>query len=225
MTLSPRIDPKRIAVIAAVAVLAVAAVLLASSLCAPRASAAQSDQLSQALAAEPRASDAALSQAGAVDYFLEIEGLKGESADSRHPGTIQIESWSWGVSNSGSASVGGGGGAGKASFQDFHFTAPTSSASPLLFLASASGKPIKKAVLYARKGGGGKGGDSDYLIITLNDVLVSSYQSSGNAGEPPSDQFSLNFAKIEFSYRPQNKDGSLGAPIKTGWDLKTNEAA
>ena len=57
-----------------------------------------------------------------VDYFLKIEGIDGESADAKHKGDIQLESFSWGETNSGSHSSGGGGGAGKVSMQDFSFT-------------------------------------------------------------------------------------------------------
>ena len=38
---------------------------------------------------------------GASDYLLEIEGIKGESQDSKHKETIEISSFSWGMSNSG----------------------------------------------------------------------------------------------------------------------------
>ena len=39
------------------------------------------------------------------------------------------------------------------------------------------------------------------MKIKLNDVLVSSYENGGSAGaDRPSDQFSLNFVKIEFLY-------------------------
>ena len=67
-----------------------------------------------------------------VDYFLKIEGIDGESADAKHKGDIQLESFSWGETNSGSHSSGGGGGAGKVSMQDFHFVMTANKASPKL---------------------------------------------------------------------------------------------
>lgn len=39
----------------------------------------------------------------------------------------------------------------------------------------------------------------------------------------PADQVSLNFSKIEFEYKPQNPDGSLGSPVKAGYDVKANK--
>lgn len=173
----------------------------------------------------------------AVDMFLKLDGIKGESADAKHKDTIHIESFSWGVSQTGAHGAGGGGGAGKASFQDFSFISKVSAASPLLALACASGQHIKSAVLTARKSGETQ---PDYLEIKLSDLLVSSYQSAGDSGGPARpqipggtaglleepgdvvDSFALNFAKIEFSYKPEQPDGSLGAPVKMGWDVKAN---
>lgn len=157
----------------------------------------------------------------AVDYLLEIDGIKGESGDSKHPGTIEINSFSWGATNSGSHSGGGGGGAGKVHFQDVHFTTHVNIASPKLLLACASGQHIKKAVLYVRKQGKDQ---HDYYKVTLEDLLVSSYQSGGHEGgdSRPTDQFSLNFTKIKFEYKQQKPDGSLGDGPTATWDVKKN---
>jgi type VI secretion system secreted protein Hcp len=105
-------------------------------------------------------------------------------------------------------------------FQDIHFTAKTSKASPKLMLACASGEHIKDAVLVGELSG--KRGQK-FLEIKLTDVLISSYQSGGSGGNIPTDSFSLNFAKIEFSYFPMNRDGSLGEPVTGGWDIKENK--
>jgi type VI secretion system secreted protein Hcp len=157
----------------------------------------------------------------ASDYLLEIDGIKGESSDKKHPGTIEIESFSWGEHQTGSFAAGGGGGAGKVSFQDMSCTTHVNKASPLLAKACATGQHIKKAVLTVRKAGGDQ---HDYYQITLSDVLVSSYQSGGHAGGDsiPTDQFALNYAKVEFSYSPQKADGSLDTAVKMSYNLKTN---
>jgi type VI secretion system secreted protein Hcp len=137
----------------------------------------------------------------ASDYLLEIDGIKGESQDSKHKGTIEIESFSWGVSQGGLSASGRGGGAGKAVFQDIHFTTRLSSASPSLFLTCATGQHIKKATLFVRKSGGDQ---QEYYKVTLEDILVSSYQQAGGSegrnDTVPTDSFSLNFSKIELQY-------------------------
>lgn len=157
--------------------------------------------------------------AAAVDYFLKIEGIDGESMDPDHRGELDIESWSWGETNS--VGRGGGGGAGKVSMQDFHFTMKTSKASPKLMLAVATGEHLKEAILMVRKAGGEK--QQEYIKIKLSDILVSSYQVGAGGGDVPTDQISLNFTKIEFEYKTQNADGTLGETVKTGWDLGKNK--
>src|ERR1700681_1453495 len=89
----------------------------------------------------------------AADYFLKIDGIDGESHDSKHKDEIDLMSWSFGASQLGTHSAGGGGGAGKVSMQDFHFTMHVNKATPKLFLACATGEHIKKAVLTCRKAG------------------------------------------------------------------------
>lgn len=156
----------------------------------------------------------------AADYFLRIDGIDGESADSRHKGEIDVLSFSWGVSQAGAAGPGGGGGAGKAVLQDLNFVARTSKASPNLFLACASGKHVKSAVLTCRRAAGGK---AEFLKITLSNVLVSSHQVGGSAPEEPLDQVSLRFGRIEVEYTPQAKGGKAEPVVKGGWDVKTNK--
>ena len=97
-------------------------------------------------------------------------------------------------------------------------------ASPKLMQACASGEHIKKAVLSCRKAGKEQ---QEYLKITLSDMLVSSYQTGGSAGDGvvPNDQIALNYSKIEFEYKEQKADGTLGGAVKGGWDLKLNKAA
>jgi type VI secretion system secreted protein Hcp len=158
----------------------------------------------------------------AFDAFLKIHDangnilIKGESTDKGHPDEIEIESFSWGVTNTGSASSGGGGGSGKAVGQDFHFTTGMSKASPSLMLACATGRHFPQATLTCRKAGGPS--QVEFLKIKLTDFLVSSYQTGGDAGGDapvPTDQFSLNFAKIDFLYT-QPRTGEV---VETTFDF------
>jgi type VI secretion system secreted protein Hcp len=157
----------------------------------------------------------------AADIFLKIEGIAGESIDSKHKGEIEVESFSWGVSQAGTLATGGGSGTGKAQFQDFQFNTGASKASPGLFKACATGVHLKEAVLTVRKSGESP---LDYYHIKLSDVLVSSYQSSGSNGTNPMESLSLGFAKIEFSFTTQSADGKPGETFTAGWDLKANKA-
>jgi type VI secretion system secreted protein Hcp len=159
-----------------------------------------------------------------ADFFLKIDGIQGESPDSKHKDEIQLDSWSWGETQTGSHAGGGGGGAGKVHMQDFHFTMTTNKASPLLFVSCAKGEHITKAQLTCRKAGGEQ---QEYLKIYFEDLLISSYQVGGSStGELlPVDQISFNFTKIKFEYAQQNAKGGLGAPVIKGYDIKLNKAS
>lgn len=158
----------------------------------------------------------------AVDYFLKVDGIEGESQDAKHKAEIDLESWSWGATQTGTNPAGGGAGAGKVAMQDFHFVMKVNKATPKLILACASGQHIPKAILTCRKAGGKQ---EEFLKYTFSDVLVSSYQTGGSGGADivPTEQISLNYAKMEVEYKEQKADGTLGGAIKAGWDLKKNE--
>jgi len=131
----------------------------------------------------------------AVDTFLKLDGITGESKDHKHKGEIEVLSFSWGVSNSATAcGAGGGGGAGKASFQDLSFVKRFDSASPQLMQHCATGKHIQEGTITVRKAGGDQ---QEFLKIRLEGILVSSSQAAGAGGSEPMEQVSLNFTKIE----------------------------
>jgi type VI secretion system secreted protein Hcp len=142
----------------------------------------------------------------AVDYFLKIDGVDGESTDAGHKGEINIESWSWGAS---STSASGGARAGKACVSAFNFAKLVDKASPILMANAVNGMVMKSAVLTARKAGDKP---LEYLKVTLENVLVSSYQGAGSSGAVPMESFALNFTKMTVEYRTQRQDGSLGDP-------------
>jgi type VI secretion system secreted protein Hcp len=154
----------------------------------------------------------------AVDYFLKIDGIEGESIAKGHDKEIDIESFSWGETQSGTAGEGSGQGAGRAVSQDLHFTKKVDKATPNLMLACATGKHLKFATLSARKAGGKQ---EDYLIFKLEDALVSSYQVGGSGGSDivPLEQVSINFAKIALTYKAQKADGSLAGPVDGKYDF------
>jgi type VI secretion system secreted protein Hcp len=154
-----------------------------------------------------------------VDYFLKIDGIQGESRDVKHKGEIELESFFWGETNPVIPTGGGGGGVGKVQVEDLHVVMKMSKASPLLFLACATGKHMKEAVLTARRA---LKAQQEFLIFKLTDLLVSSYHTSAGTDSAPMDQVAFNFSRIQLEYRPQKPDGSLDTPVKAGWDVKQN---
>ena len=134
----------------------------------------------------------------AVDMFLKIDGIQGESRDNKHKGEIEILSFSWGVSNSGSGQVGGGAGAGKVSVQDFSIVKQLDTTSPEFLERACAGQHLGSALLtLVRKSGKDQ---QEYLKIKLSDILVSSYQTSGGSNlGVPAEQVSFSFQQAEVS--------------------------
>ena len=105
---------------------------------------------------------------------------------------------------------------------DLHVSANLSKASPQLLLACAAGTHIKSAVLTGRKAGKGQTRVPDLLALATCSSAAT--RPAGATAEAPLDSISLNFSKIEMTYREQTAKGSLGPPIRVGWDRKTNKA-
>jgi type VI secretion system secreted protein Hcp len=156
------------------------------------------------------------------DAFLKIPGVEGETKDKVFKGQIELHSFSVSAHQTGTQASGGGGGAGRVEFTDINCTKVYDKSSPVLMLACATGKHFDEASITCRKAGGEQ---EPYLVITLKDVLVSSYNMGGHSkGELPiMDDFSLNYGSIHKEYRTQTDKGTLAAPIKGGWNVKTNE--
>lgn len=157
----------------------------------------------------------------AVDFFLKIDGIEGESQDAKHKGELQLLSFSHGVVHQpGAGSAGGSGDAGLSTWPDASFTMHIDKAYPKLFTACCSGEHIKKSVLIMRKAGKVQ---QDFLKITYSDVLVSSVSTQGTSAKPgaslPIVNFSFNFAQIEEEYRTQKEDGSLSGAIKYTYSI------
>lgn len=156
----------------------------------------------------------------AVDMFMKIDDVKGESADTTHKGEIQVLSWSWGVTQSGTTHQGPGAGAGKCNVQDLSFTKYVDAASPRLIKSTCNGNHFGSALLTVRKAGGSP---LEYLTIKMTDVLISSVSTGGSGGEDRlTENVSLNFAYLDLIYTPQKKDGTGDAAIPIFWNIPGN---
>jgi len=158
----------------------------------------------------------------AADIFAKLGDIKGESIDDKHKDEIEVLSYSWGVSNAGSMGFGTGGGEGKATFQDLSFTHKVDKASPVLMQACATGVHLKEATITHRKAGKGQ---LEFLVIKMNDVIVTGVQNGGSGADGSSENVSIAFAKVNLEYKPQKADGSLDAGIHFKYDLKAQKEA
>jgi type VI secretion system secreted protein Hcp len=156
----------------------------------------------------------------AVDMFLKLDGIKGESKDHKHKDEIHIESFSWGMNQMGTGGAGGGHGAGKVSVHDISCTKFVDISSPALMLHCCNGKHVKEAHIVVRKAGENP---LEYLKLKLTDLIISSVQIAGHGSALLTENLTLNFAKIEVEYHEQTEKGTAGGKSNMGWDVKKNE--
>jgi type VI secretion system secreted protein Hcp len=157
----------------------------------------------------------------AVDMFIKIGDLKGESKGKGHEKEIDVLAWSWGMSQSGTMHTGGGGGAGKVNVQDLSFTKYFDASSADLMLACCNGKHIGEATLTVQKAGEKT---LPYIKITLTNLLVASVSTGGSGGEDRlTENVTLNFEKVKVEYDTQTEKGAKGDHFSMGWDVAVNE--
>jgi type VI secretion system secreted protein Hcp len=157
----------------------------------------------------------------AVDMFIKVGDLEGESKDDAHKKEIDVLAWNWSLSQPGSGHVGGGSGTGKVNVHDLSFTKYIDKSTPDLYLACCNGKHYPEAKLTVRKAGENP---LEYFIITMQDVLITGVAPGGSGGEDRlTENVTLNFAKVKVDYTEQTEKGAAGAKPKMGWDIAANK--
>lgn len=162
----------------------------------------------------------------AIDVYLQIDGIKGESMDDKHKDWIECTSVNWGVSQprSATASTGGGHTAERCEHQEVVFTKLADLASPILLQTCSAGKTIPKAKLEFMRADG-QGERIKYFEIELENVLIGSIKPTVEEGSIIQEKVGLKFSKIKWKYTQQKVTGGAGGNTSGGWDLATNKIA
>lgn len=157
----------------------------------------------------------------AIDTFLKMGDLKGESQVKGFEDQIQLLAWSWGMSQAGTTHIGSGGGAGKVNVNDLSFTHYVDPATPKLMEACCKGKHYEEATITMRKAGGDP---LPFLTLKLTDIIVTSVSEGGSSGEEQlTENVTLNFAAFEVSYQAQdNKGAKKGGAVTVKYDIAKN---
>lgn len=151
----------------------------------------------------------------AVDMFLKLSNIPGESTDSTHRYEIDIQSLSLGMNQTGNAVMGPG----KPILKDISFTKYVDASSPLLATAGVTGKIIPSALLTVRKAGSIT---LEYLKITLTNVMASSISSGGSNGQDRlTENVTFNFEQYKVEYTIQKADGTADGTIPSSYNIKT----
>jgi type VI secretion system secreted protein Hcp len=157
----------------------------------------------------------------AVDAYLKITDIPGESLDAQFKDWIEMEDFDVGASQSASATTTSAGGAssGRAKMSDLYFRKAVDKATPKLHEACCSGRHFKEVTIALNRAGNDK---VKYLEIKLEEVIVSSVSLNGNGSKEsgfPTETVRLNYARIKMTYIQQKRsDGSGGGQIVGGWD-------
>jgi type VI secretion system secreted protein Hcp len=155
----------------------------------------------------------------AVDFFLKLDAINGESVADGHANEIAVMSFSWGASQHTSVSGSGGSGAGKADLADLSIMKNYDAASAPMYKSLLLGTHIKTGVLTATKSGAA---GKPFLKISLTELFVTSVQISGSS-EVPMESVSFSYNTIKTEYFQQDEKGDLAAKAPVSYDLKANK--
>ena len=148
--------------------------------------------------------------------YLKLGDIKGESTAAAHAGWIELDSFSHGITNQVDAASGLP--TGKRQHKPFVVTKPVDKSSPLLLgLATRGGVVPVVRLDFVNPASGRR-----YYQVTLENVLVTSYQTSGSGGDARLvDSFSLNYEEIKWTYTEFDKDGLADRDHAYFWNLMT----
>jgi type VI secretion system secreted protein Hcp len=162
----------------------------------------------------------------AIDVYLQIDGIKGESADDRHRDWIECQTVQWDVAQpkSATASTGGGHTAERCEHSDIVFSKLADLSSPILLQTCSQGKTIPRAKFEFMRADG-QGERVKYYEIELENVLIGSVSPAVGEGDILGESVGLKFSKVKWRYTQQKITGGAGGNTSGGWDLATNKTA
>jgi type VI secretion system secreted protein Hcp len=155
---------------------------------------------------------------GAV--FAKYDGIDGESVDDDHKDWIDILSFGHSIFHESAP----GSTRASTSRTDLILAKRIDKASPKLALASCTGQHFGKVELEVTRSGPKP---VVYLKIKLTDVTVSSYamtadqETSSDPDPVPTEEITLNYTRIEWTYIQYDKNGRPTGEITSSWNFAT----
>lgn len=159
----------------------------------------------------------------AIDVYLQIDGIKGESQDADHQGWIELTSAQWGVMQprSATASTAGGHTAERCEHRTLSIAKLADLASPILMQTCSMGKTIPKVRLECLRADG-DGQRVKYYEVELENVIIANIEQMVSQGSVLHDSIGLRYSKVKWKYTQQNIKGGASGNTAGSWNLSTN---
>jgi type VI secretion system secreted protein Hcp len=159
----------------------------------------------------------------AIDVYLQIDGIKGESLDSSHQGWIELTSARWGVTQprSATASTAGGHTAERCEHRTLSICKLADLASPILMQYCSMGKTIPKVKLDFMRADG-DGNPVRYYEVELENVIIANIEQMVSQGSILHDNIGLRYSKVKWKYTQQKIGGGSGGNTAGSWNLASN---
>jgi type VI secretion system secreted protein Hcp len=162
-----------------------------------------------------------------MPIYMSYEGIKGAVTAEGHKEWIELESCQVGVHRNVTNATGRGTNreAGAPSVSEIVLTKTQDCASADLFKAAVIGDGKKVKIDFVKTD---KDKFETYLTIELENVMVSSFSTSGHGGEGhsrPMESLSLNFTKIVYTNNQTDAKNKNAAKQMAGWDAAAGKPA
>jgi type VI secretion system secreted protein Hcp len=154
----------------------------------------------------------------AVDYYLKLDQIQGESEDDKHKNEIQVLTWGWGASNVSSVAGTGGSGAGKVSINDVGLTLNFDKSTPKFFKSICAGTHHPSGTLTATKAGA----DKPYLKVDFKEIYITGMQLQATT-EIPEVRLSFSFDEVKIDYSMQDEKGNVASTGAVTYNTKQNK--
>jgi type VI secretion system secreted protein Hcp len=161
----------------------------------------------------------------ALDAYIQIEGIEGESTDANHIGWIQLMSYSHSIQNETTGQSGGGHHTGgRVMHGDLTLVKSMDASSPILMLACCQGKSHPTATLELCRSGASGIDAIPFQKVELTDVTITSVTPQANDGGGfPTETFTLTYRTITWTYTKTDTTGNPTGEVTGGWDLAANK--
>ncbi len=162
----------------------------------------------------------------ALDAYLQIEGIKGESNDDKHKDWIEVSDVTWSVHQPRATAVSTAGGMtnGRAELSNLTFKKVADLASPLLQQTCAMGKTIPKAKFEFMRADG-HGQPIRYYEVELENVMISGVNPCSGSNGLVTEQVHLAYSRMKWKYTKQSVKGGTEGSTAGGWDCASNKCA